>query len=78
MARSTITSKFQTTVPKEIRERLKLGTRDVLIWEIRDGAAEVRPATRRFLERRGSIRVEGGSAVEDVRRARLVRGTETR
>lgn len=78
MAQSTITSKFQTTVPKEIRERLKLGTRDVLIWEIRDGAAEVRPATRRFLERRGSIRVEGGSAVEDVQRARRLRGTESR
>ncbi len=78
MAQSTITSKFQTTVPKEIRERLKLGTSDVLIWEIRDGAAEVRPATRRFLDRRGSIRVEEGSAVDDVRRARLLRGTEPR
>lgn len=43
-----------------------------------DDIAQARPASRRSLDRRGSITVEGGSAVEDVRRARLVRGTEPR
>lgn len=78
MPRSTITSKFQTTVPKEIRDRLRLGDRDILIWELDCEGVRVRPAARRFLELRGSIKVGPGSPVEDVRRARRTRGTEQR
>lgn len=78
MTHSTITSKFQTTVPKEIRERLRLERHDVLIWELEGDGARVRPATRRFLARRGGIAVGAGSPVEDVRRARRLRGSEPR
>jgi bifunctional DNA-binding transcriptional regulator/antitoxin component of YhaV-PrlF toxin-antitoxin module len=75
--RSTITSKYQTTVPKPIRDGLRLGERDVLIWELESDGARVRPAARKFLELRGSIKVGPGSPVEDVRKARLLRGTES-
>ena len=77
VARSTITSKGQTTVPMEIRRKLGLGPGDVLHWELAEGAVRVVPGERAFLRFRGSIRVGRGSAVEDVRRARSRRGTET-
>ena len=78
MARSTITSKYQTTVPREVRERLGLGPRDVLDWEVVEGHARVRPASPSFLALRGSIRVGRGSTTEDVRKARAQRGAESR
>ena len=76
MTQSTITSKFQTTVPKEIRLKLGLRPRDVLRWEATSRGARLVPARRGFLDRRGSLRVGSGSAVDDVRRARALRGTE--
>ena len=76
MAQSTLTSKYQTTVPKEIRLKLGLQPRDVLRWEATDRDVRVVPARRGFLDRRGSLRVGPGSAVDDVRRARALRGTE--
>ena len=75
MAQSTITSKHQTTIPKEVREKLGTGPGDVLHWDVEDGQARVRPADLAFLRRRGSIEVGAGSTVEDVRRARARRGT---
>jgi antitoxin PrlF len=76
MPKSKITSKGQTTVPRSVRDRLGVGANDVLRWEVLDGAALVRPATQRFLSRRGSITTGRGSAVEDVKRSRRQRGTE--
>ncbi|MCH7667146.1 MAG: AbrB/MazE/SpoVT family DNA-binding domain-containing protein [Acidobacteria bacterium] len=75
MAESTITSKNQTTVPKEIRQKLGLGPSDTLLWEAMDGYARVRPAARAFLRRRGELSLGKGSTVEDVRRSRRSRGT---
>ncbi len=76
MTQSTITSKYQTTVPKEVRQELGLRPRDVLRWEIVDRDIRIVPARRSFLARRGSVHVGPGSAVDDVRRARAARGTE--
>ncbi len=76
MIQSTITSKYQTTVPKEIRLKLGLRPRDVLRWEATSRDVRLVPARRGFLDRRGSLRVGSGSAVDDVRRARTFRGTE--
>ena len=75
MAESTITAKHQTTVPKEVREKLGTGPGDVLHWEVEDGEARVRPAALSFLRRRGTVAVGRGSTVDDVRRARARRGT---
>ena len=74
MAQSTITSKYQTTVPREIREKLSLGPRDHLHWEVEGARIVVVPARKGFLERRGSIQVGSGSPLEDVRQARQQRG----
>ena len=77
MIQSTITSKYQTTVPKEIRQRLGLRPSDVLCWEVTGQDVRVVPARRGFLEHRGSLRVGAGSTVEDVQRARASRGSES-
>jgi AbrB family looped-hinge helix DNA binding protein len=74
MAQSSITSKNQTTVPKEIRDKLGTGPGDVLHWEVEGGYARVRPAAVGFLRWRGKVAVGGGSTVDDVRRARARRG----
>ena len=76
MAQSTITVKYQTTVPKEVRQKLDLRPSDVLRWEVVEGEARVRPTRRGFLERRGSVITGPGSAVDDVQRARAQRGKE--
>ena len=75
MAKSRITSKNQTTVPREVRERLGVGPSDVLQWQIVAGGARVVPATWRFLERRGMVHVSRGSVTNDVRRAHRLRST---
>lgn len=76
MPQSAVTSKNQTTVPREIRERLGVASGDVLSWEIISGGARVTVAGSSFLARRGTVRVGPGSPVDDVERARLLRGTE--
>ena len=74
MPQSKITSKYQVTIPKAIRERLGLRPRDRLIWEIVDGEARVRPARDSWKDLRGCVAVGPGSTVQDVRRARAARG----
>ncbi|MDH3405160.1 MAG: AbrB/MazE/SpoVT family DNA-binding domain-containing protein [Acidobacteriota bacterium] len=76
MAQSSITSKNQTTVPKEVRDRLGTGPGDVLQWDVENGQARVRPAAVAFLRWRGAVEVGRGSTVDDVRRARATRGAE--
>lgn len=75
MTKSTITVKFQTTIPKEVRQKLGVGPQDVLQWDVQEGYVRVSPADRAFLKRRGTIQVGPGSTVDDVRRARALRGT---
>lgn len=74
MPKSTVTSKSQTTVPKEVRERLGVAPGVILQWDVEGTTATVRVAQAWFLRRRGMLRVGRGSAVADVRRARAERG----
>jgi bifunctional DNA-binding transcriptional regulator/antitoxin component of YhaV-PrlF toxin-antitoxin module len=74
MAKSTITVKYQTTVPKEVRLKLGVGPSDVLQWELVGDHVRVTAARPAFLQREGSIKVGPGDAVEDVRRARELMG----
>jgi bifunctional DNA-binding transcriptional regulator/antitoxin component of YhaV-PrlF toxin-antitoxin module len=78
MADSTITVKNQTTVPKEVRERLAVGPSDVLKWEVVGDRVLVSAASPAFLEREGRIKVEPGDVVEDVRKARARMGRRRR
>lgn len=74
MPTSTITSKGQTTVPKEVREALHLDVGDKLTWEIRGGRVAItteRPALYRW---KGVIKHGPADAVEAVAEARKTRG----
>lgn len=75
MATSTMTSKNQTTVPREVRDKLRLAPGAVLRWEVRGEEIRVTAGRPALFELEGSIRVGPGSVVEDVRKARRLRGT---
>jgi len=46
MPSSTVTSKGQVTIPKEVRDKLRIGTGDRLSFVVReDGVVELRPET---------------------------------
>ncbi len=50
MKASKLTSKYQATVPKEVREFLGLASGDGIQWEIEDGRAVVRKLSKLDLE----------------------------
>jgi AbrB family looped-hinge helix DNA binding protein len=64
MAVATLTSKGQTTIPKEIRDLLKLAPGDKLDFVVEsDGRVVLRPATVHVRELRGMLRRKGRKAV---------------
>jgi AbrB family looped-hinge helix DNA binding protein len=74
MTRSTITSKRQTTIPKEVCDALDVGPGDQITWEINGGRVVVtteRPALFRF---EGFIKHGEPDAVKAVAAARKTRG----
>jgi bifunctional DNA-binding transcriptional regulator/antitoxin component of YhaV-PrlF toxin-antitoxin module len=75
MTKSRITVKNQTTVPREVREKLAVGPSDSLQWEMVGNRFLVSAATPAFLNREGRIKVGPGDVVEDVRKARRLMGT---
>jgi AbrB family looped-hinge helix DNA binding protein len=68
--KSKITSKFQTTIPKEVRSKMKLGKNDSLEWEIEEDKVTVKPVKKPFLNYKGYIKVGEGNIKEDIRNAR--------
>ena len=78
MTKSTITVKNQTTVPREVREKLAVGPSDVLQWEVVGNHVLVSAARPSFLDRQGRIKVGRGDVVEDVRKARKLIGAKDR
>lgn len=74
MPTSTITSKGQTTVPKEVRDVLDVGPGDRLTWEVRGRKVAItteRPGLWRW---EGSVKDGPDDAVEAVKEARKRRG----
>jgi len=71
--KSVITSKFQTTIPKAIREGLKLSIHDTLDWEIDDGKVILKPVDRSFLNHRNTIKVGKGDIEKDITSSKLHR-----
>jgi len=59
MPRSTLTSKGQITLPKQIRDHLGVQTGDRVNFEIRDGAVVVEPETIDIRSLRGIARRRG-------------------
>lgn len=68
--KSKITSKFQITIPRKIRERLHLSVSDSIEWKIEENRIFVEPANKPFLKYKGSIKVEAGNIKEDILKAR--------
>ncbi len=71
---STITSKFQTTIPKQIRENLKLSIKDVLDWKVVNGKIIVIPSQQaKFLNYQNTVKTGPGNILDDVKNARNLR-----
>ena len=66
---TTLTSKGQVTVPREIRERLGLKSGDKMAFTLlSDGTVVMRPKTRRLADLAGSLARPGQAtvSVEDM------------
>ena len=70
---SVITSKFQTTIPKAVRERLKLSVHDTLEWKVDRGKIVVFPVQKEFLKYRNRIITGAGKIEDDIKQARRKR-----
>ncbi len=67
---STITSKFQTTIPKAIRKNLALSVNDALEWKFDHGKVIVSPLQKDFLKYRNSVKIGKGDIDKDIAQAR--------
>jgi antitoxin PrlF len=74
MPTSTITSKGQTTVPKEVRDALDVGPGDKLTWEIRGGKVAITTERPAFWRWEGFIKHGPTDVVKAVHEARKRRG----
>jgi AbrB family looped-hinge helix DNA binding protein len=74
MPTSTLTSKGQTTVPKEVREALDLDVGDKLTWEIHGGKVAITTERPPFFRWEGFIKSSSADAVKDIAEARKRRG----
>ena len=64
MPASTLTSKGQTTIPKDVRNHLKLRTGDQIDFVIEpDGSVVIRPATVQVRELKGILHRKGMKAL---------------
>ena len=70
-----ITSKSQTTIPREVREALHVGAGDFIVWELsKDGSARVRKARaldRDYLRALEGTLTEWSSAADEEAYRRL-------
>jgi AbrB family looped-hinge helix DNA binding protein len=74
MATSTLTSKGQTTVPKEVRDALDIDAGDKLSWRIEGGKVAVTTERPSFFRWEGFIKTSSGDVVEEIAEARKRRG----
>jgi AbrB family looped-hinge helix DNA binding protein len=72
-ATSRITSKFQTTIPKVVRDNLKLAVSDTLNWEIENDKIIVRTNKKQFLRYRNIIKIGAGDVEDDRKLAKKLR-----
>jgi AbrB family looped-hinge helix DNA binding protein len=67
---STITTKFQTTIPKAVREKLGISIHESLTWEVEKGRVIVSPVRGDFLRYQGSVKIGAGDISADIQTAR--------
>ena len=64
MSESTLTAKGQTTVPREVRDRIGAGPGTRLVWHVMpNGSLIVRAKTRSLLDLAGSLKAPDGKIV---------------
>ena len=60
MSESAVTTKGQVTIPKAVRDRLRIGAGDRVSFVVReDGVVELRPSTVDLKELVGTLAVQG-------------------
>ena len=67
---STVTVKYQTTIPKAVREQLGIAVNDALEWVVDKGRVIVRPVHSNFLRHRDTIKTGAGDIGADIQAAR--------
>jgi AbrB family looped-hinge helix DNA binding protein len=71
--RSLVTSKYQTTIPKVIRETLGLSVKDALEWKVEKGKVTLYPTKRNFLKYRNAVKTGEGDIAGDIDTAQNLR-----
>jgi AbrB family looped-hinge helix DNA binding protein len=71
--RSLVTSKYQTTIPKVIRETLGLSVKDALEWKVEKGKVTLYPTKRNFLKYRNAVKTGEGDIAGDIDTAHNLR-----
>jgi len=74
--RTTITSKYQTTIPKAVREDLSLSIHDTLEWNVENGKIVVLPMQKNFLNFRNAVKTGSGDIENDVKIIKKTAGDE--
>ncbi|TWT88876.1 putative regulator PrlF [Pseudobythopirellula maris] len=69
MLRSTLTDRWQTTIPAAVRKALGLKPRQRLVYELRDGGVLIRPESETLLDLEGSLRSDTPPATKAQERA---------
>lgn len=67
---STVTAKYQTTIPKSVRDQLGISVNDTLEWILEKGKVVVSPVHNHFLQHRGSVKIGTGDIATDIASAR--------
>jgi AbrB family looped-hinge helix DNA binding protein len=67
---STVTTKFQTTIPKGVREKLGISVHDALEWVVEKGRVTVYPVHKSFLRYRNAVKTGQGDIAADIEDAR--------
>lgn len=70
---STITSKYQTTIPKAIREKMGLSMKDALEWKIEKGKVTIYSVKANFLKYRNTVKTGQGDIDADIEASRKLR-----
>jgi AbrB family looped-hinge helix DNA binding protein len=67
---STVTVKYQTTIPKPVRDQLGISIHDALEWIVEQGKVVVLPVHDNFSRYRGSVKTGTGDIASDIAAAR--------
>jgi AbrB family looped-hinge helix DNA binding protein len=67
---SAVTVKYQTTIPKLVREQLGISINDALEWIVEKGRVTVYPVHTNFLRHRGIVKTGAGDISADILVAR--------